>query len=331
MATIEVVDVAVHDDAALGAWFEVELAAIARDRPHGVPRTWLQLTGSVRVPSPYVRRELLAAVVDGQVVGTAQLELTLQDNLHLAEVSLHVRPDHRRRGVGTALLGEVDRRRRAAARTTVLGELEVDLDDHERAGLAFATAHGFGCVHEERHLSLPLPADPERMESLRRSVAGYELVTWDGRCPDELRAGFCRMRTQMERDVPAGQVAYEAPAYDEQRLRTEEERLAPVHHRVVAAARRTSDRELAGYSVLYLPRDGREVLQDDTLVMPADRGHGLGLQLKLATLAAVARDHPLRRSLHTWTAPGNAPMWRTNAAFGYSPVEVLHEMQREDG
>ena len=106
--------------------------------------------------------------------------------------------------------------------------------------------------------------------------------------------------------------------------------MAPLYHQVVAAARRTSDGQLAGYSVLYLPRDDREVLQDDTLVMPAHRGHGLGLQLKLATLEVVTRQHPDRRALHTWTDPGNTAMWRTNAVFGYVPVEVLHEMQRVD-
>jgi GNAT superfamily N-acetyltransferase len=295
-----------------------------------VPRTWGALTGTLRRPSPNVRRTALAALCDGSVVGAAELELSVQDNTHLAEVSLHVLPGHRRRGVGSSLLAELDRRRRADGRTTVLGELVLDLQDRERAGLAFARAHGFASVHTEQHLVLPLPADPAATAALRRPVPGYELVTWRERCPEELRVAYCRMRTQMERDVPMGEVAYDPPVFDEERLRSQEERMAPLYHQVVAAARRTSDGEVAGYSVLFLPRDDHEVLQDDTLVMPAHRGRGLGLRLKRATLDVVAREHPDRVALHTWTDPANDAMWRTNAAFGYTPVEVLHEMQRRD-
>jgi GNAT superfamily N-acetyltransferase len=82
--------------------------------------------------------------------------------------------------------------------------------------------------------------------------------------------------------------------------------------------------------VLFLAHDDLEALQDDTLVMPEHRGHGLGMQLKLATLDVLQRDHPQRRALHTWTDRENHAMYRTNKAFGYRPVEVLHEMQRED-
>ena len=83
--------------------------------------------------------------------------------------------------------------------------------------------------------------------------------------------------------------------------------------------------------MLYLPHGEDHVLQDDTLVMPAHRGHRLGTLLKLATLTIVQRDHPDRRTVHTWTEPGNAAMYRTNVEFGYVAVERMHEMQRKDG
>jgi len=43
------------------------------------------------------------------------------------------------------------------------------------------------------------------------------------------------------------------------------------------------------------------------------------------------RDHPERRSLHTWTDPDNHAMYRTNSDFGFVAAERMYEMQRKDG
>jgi GNAT superfamily N-acetyltransferase len=325
----DIVRIDPHDERALRAWFEVEQAAIRADAPQALSRTYGALASTVQHPSAYVDRPLLAAVDAGTTVGVAAVELTKQDNLHLAELAIHVHPEHRRRGVGRALHDAAGEIRRAAGRSTVVGELLVADGDTAPAGMGFARALGFSSVHQEEHLVLPLPVDPA---SLPRPPAGtaYEIVTWRGRCPDEHVEAFCRMRTQMERDVPVGEVAYQPPVIDEQRLRNQEERTGRAYHRVVAAARRREDGEMAGYSVLFLARDDHEAIQDDTLVMPDHRGHRLGLRLKLATLDVLRIEHPDRRMLHTWTDRDNHAMYRTNAAFGYRRAEVMHEMQRED-
>ena len=327
MTSIVRVDPTIESD--LRAWFDVEQASIHADRPEAISRTYAALATSVQHPSPYVDRPLLAACEDGVTVGVAEVELTRQDNLHLAELAIHVRPDRRRRGIGRALHDAAEEIRRAAGRTTVLGELVVAAGDEDSAGMAFALALGYASVHHEEHLVLPLPVEPAALPRPAADTA-YDIVTWGARCPDAHVAAFCRMRNQMERDVPVGEVAYEPPVIDEARLRSSEERTGRAYHRVVAAARRRGDGEMAGYSVLFLAHDDHEVRQDDTLVMPEHRGHRLGLRLKLATLEILQRDHPDRRRLHTWTDPDNRAMYRTNEAFGYRPAEVLHEMQRED-
>ncbi|MCQ8780529.1 GNAT family N-acetyltransferase, partial [Escherichia coli] len=71
-----------------------------------------------------------------------------------------------------------------------------------------------------------------------------------------------------------------------------------------------------------------DALQDDTLVMPEHRGHGLGLALKTATMAVLRREHPDRTVLHTWTDPDNVAMQRTNERFGFRRVGRMHEVQR---
>jgi GNAT superfamily N-acetyltransferase len=327
---VRIVEVEPADEVALRAFWETEQEAARHDRPHAVLRTWEALRSTVQVPNPYRVRRLLAAVDDrGSTVGVADLGMWLQDNLHLAELEVNVLPARRRGGIGRALHDAADALRRAEGRTTVIGEACEPTRGAGSAGVAFAEALGFASAHVEDHLLLPLPSDTERPAGARPGVASYELLTWTDRCPDPLVEGFCVLLSQMVADVPTGDLDLEAVVWDEQRLRTSEQRLARGYTSVIAVARR-DDGVLGGYSQLLLPRGERYGLQDDTLVMPEHRGRRLGAALKTATLEVVRREHPERECLHTWTAPSNVAMYRTNTSFGYRPVEVLHEMQRRD-
>ena len=94
----------------------------------------------------------------------------------------------------------------------------------------------------------------------------------------------------------------------------------------VAAARRRSDGIFGGYSLLFVPHGADHAWQDDTLVMPDHRGHRLGAALKAVNYTALSDDV---RSVHTWTAPSNVAMHRTNTALGFRVVEHMHEMEAE--
>jgi GNAT superfamily N-acetyltransferase len=328
---MEIRDLDVHDDARLREWWEVEQAAHRHDRRQPVLRTLASLTFSARNPSPHYRREPLAALEDGRVVGVADLGYPCGDNEHLADLEICVHPEQRRRGVGRALHTEATRRRRAAGRSSDLGEVHTPVDAPDSPGLAFARALGYADLHREHHLAMALPADPARVAELAASVpADHEVVTWSGRCPDELLDDYVAMRNRMNADAPLGDLDWVPPEVDRERVRLEESRLARTYDSVVAAARRRSDGVMGGYSLTYLGHGMTEAWQDDTLVMPDHRGHGLGLALKLATLALVQRDHPDRTSYHTWTDPENHAMYRTNLRFGYRAIEVMHEMQVRD-
>ena len=329
---VKVVEVSGTDEPAIRAFSEVEHAAHRHDRPYAVLAPFTQLRRALQDPSPYHRRTLLLAILDGEPVGAAHLGFADQDNQHLGDLEVAVLPSHRRRGIGRRLYEEGLARMAAEGRTTVIGEAHSPLGDADAASPAFARAMGCEEVHVEDHLVLPLPLPSAAHTALRAAIGvaadDYELVTWGGRCPDEHVAAFCAMNSQMSTDVPLGEVDLHPVEYDEHRLRTSEERVGHSYRKVVAAARRRSDGVFGGYSVLYLPHDDTDVLQDDTLVMPEHRGHRLGLLLKLGTLDTVQRDHPDRTLLHTWTSPDNPAMHRTNLAFGYRPVERLLEMQR---
>jgi GNAT superfamily N-acetyltransferase len=321
---VQIVAVDLGDRNQLREFWLAEGEAQSHGRPHAVHRTFDDLA-MVAEPQPYYHHMLLAARSGDRLVGTAALSASLSDNLHLANTDVNVLPAHRRQGVGTALLDAILDWCREHGRSTVLGEAHVPVgpDSDQTESYAFASSHGFVTVHLEDHLLLPLPATPPG----DAEIPGYQVVTWMDHCPDEYVAAFCGMRNQMNQDVPKGDVDMEPIVVDEKRLRTLEGRTARLFHSVVSAARAV-DGSFAGYSRVFLPRGGTDVIQDDTLVMPGHRGHRLGTALKLATLAVVQRDHPERTAMHTWTAVENLPMQRTNREFGFSPVERLHEMQR---
>ena len=325
---MEIREIDVHDRTQLTAWFDVEAEAIAHDRPHAVSRTFDALVTQVTRPQRVPRVHLLAAYDGERIVGIAELGYSLQDNPHLADLEVTVRPAHRRRGIGRALYGEASARRREAGRTSACAEVNLvgDLD----GPLLFARAMGGQSVHEEDHLMLELPLADERVSELTaKVVSDYDIVTWQGRCPDELIDAYAEMRTQMNQDVPVGELDWEAVVMTPERIRAGEERLAKSYDILVAAARR-ADGVLGGYSLVFVAHQSTQVLQDDTLVMPEHRGHRLGLALKLATYAVIVAEHPERTTMHTWTDPENHAMHATNTAFGYRPVERMHEVQVKD-
>jgi GNAT superfamily N-acetyltransferase len=326
---IEISDLDVHDDAALRAFYDVEVAAHAADRAHPVNRTFPQLRQMARRPSAYYRRILLAAREGERIVGTADLGLTLQDNLHLAQLEVRVLPEARRRGVGTALHDEVVRRARADGRTTFLGEVHQPSLDEISGATAFARGLGYEPVHAEDHLVLALPCPPGLLPSVPPQVDGYEILPWAGRAPEDVVAAYADMHTQMGRDAPSGEVDHEPVTIDVARIRTDEERLSASYLDLVAAARRTSDGVFGGYTLLHLPHDLDYAVQDDTLVMPGHRGHGLGLALKVTLLRQLGSQHPERSLVHTWNATGNDYMQRINRQLGFRPVELEVEMQRK--
>jgi GNAT superfamily N-acetyltransferase len=325
-----IADLDVSDEAALREFYDVEVAAHAADRPYAVLRTFPQLLQMAQHPSPYYRRTLLVAREAGRIVGTADLGLSLQDNLHLAQLEVRVLPAWRRRGIGTALHEEVVRRGHEAGRTTFLGEAFEPVAGELSASMPFAQALGYAEVHREDHhvLALPLPAD--LLDSLPAGATGYEIVTWRDRAPDDLVESYAAMLTQMAVDVPSGEVDHEPVTIDVARVREGEKRTSRAYLDLVAAARRTSDGLLGGYTLVHLAHGADYVVQDDTLVMPEHRGHGLGTALKATILRTIAAEHPERRVIHTWNAVDNAPMQRINRALGFRPVEWEVEMQRKD-
>lgn len=181
-----------------------------------------------------------------------------------------------------------------------------------------------------RRLALPVPAN--RVEGLLALAgphhADFSFLGWVDRCPDELVAAYCALKAAMNSQAPTGELDVEDQHWDEGRLREEEALLQAggrARHTVVAVA---PDGSLAGHNeLLVFEHDPTVVWQWDTLVVPAHRGHRLGLALKVRNLRDVQAAYPRAVEVRTYNADSNTYMVAVNDAIGFVPVAYLGEWQ----
>jgi mycothiol synthase len=178
---------------------------------------------------------------------------------------------------------------------------------------------GFAVVQQTVELRLDLrPADPARW--LVQAAAGYELAEWTGSAPDELLLSYAAARNAI-REAPHDGLSFTEPEWTAQRVRDEETTAAArgCELRVVAAIHQPTA-QVAGLTYLEVYQHRPELaVQQDTAVLPAHRGHGLGVWMKAANLRRLTAAHPEVTGVITSNAADNEHMLRVNQQVGFRP------------
>ncbi|ATG50999.1 N-acetyltransferase [Brachybacterium vulturis] len=275
-------------------------------------------------PKPERLSVLLVASLDGEMVGAAGADVDPGDP---AEVEISVLPTHRRRGIGTALA--------AALRETLAGHAEVvQAETYSEAGISFALAHGMRIGNQEHRLLLDLPVDRAALlgsSDAVRAAPGIEVRTWRGACPEDLIQDWARLSTQMEADVPMGDLTRPAPRSEVTEIRRSEQRMDAQGWTLVRGLAYDPGTAV-GYTEIFVNRHDPEILtQDDTLVDRAHRGRGIGRALKLANLENLAGvpEAESARWIQTYTALDNTPMLALNRSLGFRQADVLSILEGE--
>jgi GNAT superfamily N-acetyltransferase len=288
----------------------------------------------------------------GRIIGFGFL--AQEPGVSTAEVWVGVHPGFRRRGVGSVLLAEVEAEALRRGRTTLQSWTDNALVDPAAVGsgpvfvraagearpdaghpplrseapdAAFAAAHGYRLAQLEWCSVLDLgraAGTALQVESASTVGVDYELVGWEGACPDEYAESLADLLGRMPADAPRGGLDVVPEAWDVGRLRAEERAREGIGLRMVttAALHRPSGR-LAGHSDIETFRDlPQAAYQGDTLVHPDHRGRRLALLLKAANVSRLLRVAPATERLYAWTAQENAAILRANEELGFVPVST---------
>jgi GNAT superfamily N-acetyltransferase len=311
------------DSAQLRACHVVAMSAWETDNP-GVPpltfETYEATWQSFDESSPL--RAFLATDLAGRPVGYCRLTFPAKENRSLAFSALNVTVDHRRSGTGTALLAQCAAIARAAGRTRLAGSA---FDD--TPGAAFAKSKGATGGHADIMRTLTITAGtPARLAALRPAAeqagAGYELLSWRGLPPEEHLSQLAVVLQAME-DAPMN-AGMEPTAWDADRVREVEENAAAFGLDVLTVvARHVASGQLAAYTQVALaPSMPEWAVQQDTVVLPAHRGHRPGLLVKIEMMDVLSRQAPEVRHIFTGNAGQNEYMIAINEQLGYEISSV---------
>ena len=338
---LEIRDLDPFDDAALDAWHRVyEVAETFELGAAATPWQLEEVRAMMQDSASHTWTGGWTAVVEGEAVGAGWMRTPLLDNPELAELTVHVLPGSRRRGIGSALLERLERVASSRGRRVLTGlaswAYEGGSDGRVGSGPGFARARGYDLALSEvqREVALPVPASVlDRLaDEAARAHPSYTLRSWVGPVPDELLRGWAEITSTLVTEAPTGDLEVQPESADPAVVREREatvERQGRTKFNTVALS---ADGSVVAYSDLAttVHEPGR-AYQWGTLVRTGDRGHRLGIAVKVTNLRLLQRERPDIVRLTTYNAEVNSHMIGVNEALGFVPIARLGDFQKKLG
>ncbi|MFI6760518.1 GNAT family N-acetyltransferase [Micromonospora sp. NPDC050417] len=334
---IAVTPLDVADDLAVEQAYAIRSAVIAADLPDFPPLCHQRFLGQLRHPMPGEEDRYVLAHLDGRPVGYLCIELPQLENTENASIDIEVLPEYRRRGVGRALFDYSLRTLRELGRKR-LNTVSVDVlpgqAPREDPAAAFAASIGAknALVDIRRRLDLTTLDQPHLDELLAAAwqrADGYSLVRWIGSAPDEYLDDIAYLDGRLLQDAPLGDLEWEAPKPDRERILAVDAGLAVRGRRLYSSAlRHDGTGRLVAWTMIDVGATPPwHAFQQITIVDPNHRGHRLGTIAKIENLRWTLSHEPELRVIDTWNAGVNDHMISINEAIGFRPADSWNNWQ----
>jgi GNAT superfamily N-acetyltransferase len=288
------------------------------------------------------------------------------DATNEASISVLVRPEGRRQGIGAALFAHAEQIIRDQGATVVTaGTLEVPEPSPgpdtmtAKTGQGrvtassepsrFALARGFELGQVVRYSQLDVPDDftdlrARRDEALAAAGPDYVLHVWDSAVdprvvPDAFRADAAALFQAQSLEMPSGELEVSEELWDEGRLDEYLDEMVEDGSRVVYAAieyvggspkpEGQPTERLVAFTEVVANANEVSGWQGDMLVLPGHRGHRLGLLVFSEALLHLLSAVPTLKRIIAWNAEENAPALAITNACGFRPAGVDAVWQRK--
>ncbi|MBW3666450.1 MAG: GNAT family N-acetyltransferase [Actinobacteria bacterium] len=270
-------------------------------------------------------------VVSGEHGPAAYLNLRYPDdgtNPSLLQVSIGVLPEHRRKGIATALLGRAVRSARELGRITLAGEMF----DTVPAAASFVEAIGARKTLDLHHNVVEIAdLDLELLQRWQREgpdrAPGYSVTVVEGMYPDDLLEGMAHLYLVLERDAPMPE-GWEPRNWTGGFLESWLGNFLKGAELITAIV--IEDRSGAPAGMSQLGRrhsDDTTWFVTTTMVDPDHRGRALGKWVKAASCLRATEIWPGAKWMETGNAFTNEPMLAINHAMGFRHEFTMSEVE----
>jgi GNAT superfamily N-acetyltransferase len=277
-------------------------------------------------------KRMFVARVAGEVVARGVYETLADPASSHAWFTIQVHPEHRDRGVGSALHDLLE----GLARADGITEAVVYAVSRPGPGERIDSPTGFGSVPRDNPEVQFLLHRGYRLEQIERGsrlalpallpdapeTPGYGIRQWVGATPERWVDDLAVLHTRMSTDAPSAGLDEPEDVWTAERVRAQDEHAGDGGRTLlVTAVEHIASGRLAGYTELVTPAETTRVVeQRDTIVLREHRGHRLGMLLKVANLAQLQRVAPGYSSVLTFNAEENRHMLDVNEALGFTPI-----------
>jgi GNAT superfamily N-acetyltransferase len=296
-------------------------------RPDELEERWLKRESPFDLQYQYEIAEdgILLSWLSGSTVkpGTPEYD----SNKHLFWADLYVRPDARRRGLGSSwlpLLGDL----MDAHGCTVLGIGTEDAPGHAFLRWLGAESKLSGAENRLKLADVDWKMVERWVNDGPKRSPQTKLVTYDGPLPESMWDDFAPQLSSMLNTMPFEGLDHGEIVVTPDHIRDFYARLEIGREQLHTILTREPDGVISAITdMTWAPHRPAIINQQFTGVRPDARGRGLGKWIKAAMLAHLRDLYPEAQWVATQNAGSNAPMLAINKQLGFKQYRAETEYQ----